>query len=151
MSAILNLLAVALLQTPTAPPQSSLSQKHDVLQAQVAITTLPAAEVTKTPATMPIEHDTEVSRTETITAVVDIQKCEPGRSGKCEATADLMLKRPDGSTHSEMKNISLATLRGTATLALKPDDATGIYTLIATVRDPNARRVAKPERLFGVK
>ena len=36
-------------------------------------------------------------------------------------------------------------------LALTPTDVTGVYTVIATVRDPEARRVARSERLFGVK
>ncbi len=62
-----------------------------------------------------------------------------------------MAHKPDGTVHSEMKNIALTHGRGTATLKLAPTDVTGVYKVEATVRDPVARRVAKAERLFGVK
>ena len=151
MSSVAVVAILFLGMTQAAAPQSSLSQKRDVLGAVVAITTLPLAEVMKSAPTAPIEHDTEVSRTETVTVVVNIQKCEPGSSGACQATADIVTRRPDGSVHSETKGLSLANGRGTTTLALKPDDVTGVYTVEATVRDPNARRFAKAERIFGVK
>ena len=148
--ALVSVLTFAFLQT-SAPPQTSLSDKRAVLKAVVAITTLPAADVSKIAPTAEIDHDSEVARTEMVRVVVSIQGCQPNPAGVCEATADVVAHRPDGSVHSEMKNIALTTGRGLATLSLNPDDVTGVYKVEATVRDPNARRFAKTERLFGVK
>ena len=61
------------------------------------------------------------------------------------------LYKPDGTVHSELKNINLSTHRGSAILKLSMDDVTGIYKVVATVRDLQAQRFAKTERLFGVK
>ena len=147
--ALLSVLILTFLQAAPAP--QSLSDKRAVLRAVVAITTLPDADVSKVAPGAEIDHDSEVARTERVRVVVSIQGCQPNAAGACEATADVVAHRPDGSVHSEMKNIALSTGRGLATLSLKPDDVTGVYTVEATVRDPNARRVAKAERLFGVK
>ena len=144
-------LVLGFLQAAPAPSQPSLSEKRNVLQAVVAITTLPPGELMKTPPTTPIEHDSEVAKTETVTVVVTIQGCQSSPAGGCQATADVVATRPDGSVHSEMKNIPLASGRGIATLVLKSADVAGVYKVEATVRDPIARRVAKAERLFGVK
>jgi hypothetical protein len=141
-------------QTPppgTPPPAQSLSAKREVLQAVVAITTLPAAEVKAIPAAKAIEHDSEVARSEAVTVVVTIQGCQADATGVCNATADVVAYKPDGSVHSEMKAITLAAGRGTAALKLAPADVTGVYKVVATVRDLNARRFGKTERLFGVK
>lgn len=137
---------------PTAPmPQQSLSAKREVLRSVVAITTLPVADLKGIPATKEVEHDSEVARSEVVTVVVMIQGCQPDTTGACHASADVVAYKPDGSVHSEMKGITLAGGRGTATLKLAPDDTTGVYKVIATVRDLTARRFGKTERLFGVK
>jgi hypothetical protein len=151
MSAVLlGVVAVTLLQAPP-PSQPSLSAKRNVLRAEAAITTLPAADVLKTPAATEIEHDSEVARSETVTVVVTIQGCQADAAAACQATADVVAHKPDGTVHSEMKNIALTHGRGTAALKLTPTDVTGVYKVEATVRDPVARRVATAERLFGVK
>ena len=147
---LLGVVAIVLGQTP-APAQPSLSANRNVLRAVAAITTQPAADVMKTSAATEIEHDSEVSRSETVTVVVTIQGCQSNTAGECQATADVVAHRPDGTVHSEMKAIALPNGRGTATLKLAPGDVTGVYKVEATVRDPLARRVAKSERLFGVK
>lgn len=146
----LGVLVVSFLQAPSAT-QPSLGDKRSVLRAEAAITTLPAADVLKTPAATEIEHDSEVARTELVTVVVTIQGCQADAAAACQATADVVAHKPDGTVHSEMKNIALTHGRGTATLKLAPTDVTGVYKVEATVRDPIARRVAKAERLFGVK
>jgi hypothetical protein len=147
---LVSLLSLALLQAP-ASSQPSLSDKRAVLRTVVAITTLPSADITRLPASAEVEHDSEVARSEKVTVVVTIQGCQGNPAGVCEAAADVVAYRPDGTVHSELKNISLASGRGMAILELKPDDVTGVYKVEATVRDPNARRVAKADRLFGVK
>ena len=77
--------------------------------------------------------------------------CQRDEQGLCDASADVVAFKPDDSIHSEMKIISLATGRATATLKLSPDDVTGVYKVVATVRDLAAKRFSKSERLFGVK
>jgi hypothetical protein len=150
------LLLAFFLSNPGQPPPSPtfqaapLSKKFDVLEAVVAITTRPPAELSKVPADQPIEHDSEVSRSELITVVVEIHDCQADAKGSCNARADVTVLKPDGKVHSEMKDVSLASRRGTATLKLSPSDPTGVYTVVATVRDLTARRFAKTERKFGV-
>ncbi len=148
MAAILALIALVALPRASDQATPSLSQKREVLRAEVAITTLPAAEIAAAKA---IDHDTEVARSEPITVVVTIQGCQPDARGACNASADVEAQKPDGSVHSEMKNITLNSGRGTAALTLAAGDVTGVYKVVATVRDLNARRFARTERLFGVK
>ncbi len=139
-------------QSPTYPsPQQSLTERREVLKSVVAITTRPVADLASVPATQEIEHDSEVDRSEVVTVVVMMQGCQPDAKGACRASADVVAYKPDGSVHSEMKAIDLATGRGTTTLKLAPSDVTGVYRVVATVRDLNARRFGKTERLFGVK
>jgi hypothetical protein len=135
----------------TPVPQQSLSDKQQVLRPEVAISTLPAADLRSMPASQAIEHDSEVDRSEAVTVIVTIQGCQTDAKGACNASADIVAYKPDGSVHSETKNVSLASGRGTAALKLAPTDATGVYRVIATVRDLTARRFGKTERLFGVK
>ena len=170
MALAILLLALALGQVPFEPlrptkpaPPSAIAKpdpKPDVKptvappvrwQSTVAVWTRPAADLTAIPLTTEIDHDSEVARDETVTVVVTLQGCQPDATGTCKATADIVTQKPDGTVHSETKNVALTRGRGTATLALTPTDATGVYTVIATVRDPEARRVARSERLFGVK
>jgi hypothetical protein len=122
-----------------------------VLQAEVAITKMSTADLKGLSTTQPIEHVSEVSRSDAITAVVTIQGCQADDKGGCSASADIVTYRSDGSVHTESKNVTMVGGRGTATVALAAADATGIYKVVATVRDLNARRFAKVERLFGVK
>jgi hypothetical protein len=145
---------LALGQAPppgTPVPQQSLSDKREVLRSEVAISTLPAADLSSVPATKTIEHDSEVDRSEAVTVIVTIQGCQKDAKGACNASADVVAYKPDGTVHSEMKNVSLTSGRGTAALKLAPTDATGVYKVIATVRDLTAKRFGKTERLFGVK
>lgn len=131
--------------------QASLTSKREVLKAVVAITTRPATELAGIPAAQEVEHDSEVARSEAVTVVVMVQGCQPDAKGVCQASADVVAYKPDGSVHSEMKGINLSSGRGTASLKLAPTDETGVYKVVATVRDPTARRFGKTERLFGVK
>lgn len=131
--------------------QPSLTSKREVLKGVVAITTRPATELAGIPAAQEVEHDSEVARSEAVTVVVMVQGCQPDAKGVCQASADVVAYKPDGSVHSEMKQINLSSGRGTASLKLAPTDETGVYKVVATVRDPTARRFGKTERLFGVK
>jgi hypothetical protein len=143
------LLTLGLVQASAS--QSTPSQKRQVLQPQVLVTTLSADEVMKQTASTAIEHDTEVSRHEPLTIVLTIAECEKGENGMCNASADVVAHKPDGSVHTQLKNVSLNNRRATAALTLSPGDPTGLYKVVATVRDLNARRFGTAERIFGVK
>jgi len=132
-------------------PVRKLSSDREKLQVEAAITTISQEELNKIPVTAEVEHDSEVARTEVVTVVVMAFGCQTNADKRCDATADVVVYKPDGSIHSELKNISLASHRGTALLKLTSDDVTGVYKIVATVRDPQAQRFAKAERLFGVK
>lgn len=146
----LTIFGLGLLQSIDAS-QETMAQKRNQLQPVIAITTLSSAELEKTPVTTPIEHDSEVARSEAITIVISIQNCQADAKGRCNASADVVAYTPDGKIHHEMKGISLANKRGTAALNLTAGDVTGVYKVVATVRDLNASRFGKTERLFGVK
>src|SRR5262245_20722711 len=132
-------------------PVRKLSADREVLRAVVVITTMPPTELDKIPVTKEIEHDSEVSRSELVMVVVMAPGCKANAQGECDASADVVAYKPDGSVHSELKNDSLRSHRGSAILKLAADDVTGVYKVVATVRDLQATRFAKTERLFGVK
>jgi len=132
-------------------PVRKLSAEREVLRAVVAITTMPPGELDKIPVTKEIEHDSEVSRSELVMVVVMAPGCKANAQGECEAAADVVIYKADRSVHSELKNISLKSHRGSAILRLASDDVTGVYKAVATVRDLQATRFSKTERLFGVK
>jgi hypothetical protein len=136
---------------PQEVPVRKLSAERETLRAIVAISTLPPAELEKISAGTEVEHDSEVSRSELVTVVVMAPGCQTDAKGGCNASADVVAYKPDGSVHSELKGISLSTHRGSAMLKLATDDVTGVYKVVATVRDLRATRFAKTERLFGVK
>ncbi len=70
--------------SPTYPsPQQSLTERREVLKSVVAITTRPAADLARVPATQEIEHDSEVDRSEAVTVVVMMQGCQPDAQGAC--------------------------------------------------------------------
>jgi len=149
------LLWLGLMSAQAPPPPEiqlrPLSEKRDVLRAEVAATTLAVADIRKVPASQSIEHDSEVSRGEAVTLVVTVQGCQPDAAGACNASADFTTYKPDGTVHSEAKNVTIDGGRATTALTLAATDPTGIYRVLATVRDVGARRVSKVERLFGVK
>ena len=147
----LLLIGVLIFGSTQDVPVRKLSAEREVLRAVVAITTMPPSELDKIPVTKEVEHDSEVSRSELVMVVVMAPGCKGNAQGECEATADVVIYKPDGSVHSELKNISLKSHRGSAILKLASDDVTGIYKVVATVRDLTATRFAKTERLFGVK
>ena len=152
MSILLVIGALALARPPAQDvPVRKLSAEREVLRAVVAITTMPPSELDKIPVSTEIEHDSEVSRSELVMVVVMAPGCKPNPQGECDATADVVTYKPDGSVHSELKNINLRSHRGSAILKLASDDVTGVYKIVATVRDLQGQHFAKTERLFGVK
>jgi hypothetical protein len=140
---------IAFVFVPTATSAQSASRPRESLQPEVLITTI-ARDQLATHASL--EHDTEVARSEAVTIVVSIAACEPVEGGSsCNASADVVAYKPDGTVHTELKNLSLNSRRATAVLPLTANDVTGLYKVVATVRDLAARRFGNAERSFGVK
>ena len=146
---LMSILALGLLlAAPLNPAAQETVEKRDAMKPEVLITTLPAAEIK---AAKTLEHDTEVAKNEAVTVVVILPACQKDSHGACNASADIVAYAPDGAVHSELKSVSLNEGRGMTSLRLAPGDPTGVYKVVATVRDLNARRFGKAERLFGVK
>jgi hypothetical protein len=137
--------------TPGAQGTTSLSEKRHSLKPEVLVTTLSADELAKRPLGSPLEHNTEVARTDTLTLVLTIGPCEKGSEGTCNVSADVITYKPDGTVHSEQKNVAIKGDRAMVPLKFAATDATGLYRVVATVRDLNARRFAQAERIFGVR
>jgi hypothetical protein len=144
----LPLIALVVTLLPLDAPSQGLSTRRDVAPSEVLITTLPAAEIT---AAKTLEHDSEVGRSEAVTVVVIMPACARDPQGACNASTDIVVYTPDGKVHSETKGVSLNGGRGTTALTLAATSPTGVYRVVATVRDLNARRFGTTERQFGVK
>ena len=148
MKLLLSLAVGLMVTAPLRAAEQGSSEKRELIKSEVLITTLPAADIK---AAKTLEHDTEVAKNEAVTVVVILPTCQKDSQGVCNASADIVAYRPNGEVHSEMKSVSLNEGRGMASLRLAPSDPTGVYKVIATVRDPNSRQFGKTERLFGVK
>jgi hypothetical protein len=145
------LAAIVGLSLESGTVRQGFAAQRDVLKAEIAIATQPASEIEKLPLMHAIEHDTEVARGEALTIVVSAQGCEKDARGACNISADVVTLRPDGSEYATVKALPLGGGRATAPLTFAAADVTGLYRVVATVRDLNARRFAKVERIFGVK
>ncbi|HEX9406946.1 MAG TPA: hypothetical protein VF975_06490 [Thermoanaerobaculia bacterium] len=137
-----------------APGQAgALSGKAEKLQSEVLITTLATTDLTKqiTDVNGKIEHKSEVSRGGPVAAVVRVPGCEKDSGGNCKVNADIVVYKPDGSVFHEAKNLDLPQGRAAVPLKFSADATTGVYRVVATIRDLTARRFATVERQFGVK
>ena len=142
----ISILVLALVSVGSAP--QGLATKRDAAASEVLITTLSEADIK---AAKTLEHDSEVARAEAVTIVVIMPACAKNSQGACNASTDIVVYAPDGKVHSEVKGVSLNAGRGTTALKLADNNATGVYRVVATVRDLNARRFGTTERQFGVK
>ena len=153
MASFLIVIAALIAVPATAQVGSGrpLSDKQETLHAEIAISTLPTAEIDKLSPVRPLDHDTEVDRSEAVTIILRVPGCQAEAFGDCKVSADIVTYGPSGAVHSETKGLSLARGRTTAPLRLQTSDPTGLYRVVATVRDLNAQRFATVERIFGVK
>lgn len=131
----------------------ALSSKTDKLQSEVLITILPSADLNKqiTAENGTFEHKSEVGRGGPVAAVVRVRGCEKDSAGTCKVNADVVVYKPDGSVFHEVKNLDLPAGRVAVPLKVDAQAATGVYRVVATIRDLTARRFATVERQFGVK
>jgi len=74
-------------------------------------------------------------------------------AGRCRVNVDYTIYKPDGSVYRELKlqpveeGKTVPSLRFTLTAS----DPPGLYRVVATIRDLNARRTQRPERIFSLR
>jgi hypothetical protein len=130
----------------------ALSSQTQRLQSELLISTLATPDLTReiTAENGKIEHYSEVARGTPVAAVLRTSGCQR-ETGSCKVNADIVVYRPDGSVFHEAKNLDLPQGRVAVPLKVDSQAVTGVYRVVATVRDLAARRFAKVERQFGVK
>jgi hypothetical protein len=131
----------------------ALSSQTQKLDSEVLITTLSTADLTKqvTAESGAIDHKSEVARGGPVAAVVRTKGCGKDANGACRVNADVVIYKPDGSVFHEAKNLDLPAGRAAIPLKIDAQAPTGVYKVVVTIRDLEARRFGSVERLFGVK
>lgn len=131
----------------------ALSSKTDTLQSEVLVSILPIADLTKqiTAEKGVIEHKSEVSRGGPVAAVLRVHACQKDSAGTCKVNADVVVYKPDGSVFHQVKQLDLPLGRAAVPLKFDAQATTGVYRVVATIRDLTSRRFATVERQFGVK
>ena len=147
------LTAVSSAQSRQSQPQTS-TRPTEMLQSEVLISTLPAAELTKQIAAEKgtIEHKSEVERGGPVAVVIRSTACMKDEEGRCNMTAKVTVHNPDGSVFHETKALDLPpTGRLAVPLTIGATAGTGLYKVVVTLRDLTARRFGVLERSFAVK
>jgi hypothetical protein len=151
LATALALALTAALSAQAGKP-GALSQP-DTLKSEVIITILPTADlrtqIMSDKGTF--DHKSEVTRGGPVAAVIMTQGCEKDTKGACKMNADIMVYKPDGTVFHAAKNLDLPAGRGAVPLTFDASAVTGVYRVVATIRDLTARRFASVERMFGVK
>jgi hypothetical protein len=73
--------------------------------------------------------------------------------GRCNVSIDYTIYRPDGFVYREVKlqPLEQGKMPPTLRFTLEATDPPGLYRVVATVRDLNARRTQRPERIFSLR
>lgn len=148
-----GILITLLASSPASGGQAgSLAGRSQRLQSEVLISNLAQADLTREIAAEngQIEHQSEVAREGPVAAVVRTAGCEK-QGDACKVNVDVVVYAPDGSVFHEVKSLDLPTGRTFVPLKIDADAPTGVYRVVARVRDLAARRFATVERQFGVK
>lgn len=150
---VVSLAFAGVLAAQQSGQPGALSSQTQQLQSEVLVTTLATADLTRevTAEKGSIDHKSEVARDGPVAVVVRTTGCQKDASGECKVNADIVVYRPDGSVFHEVKNLDLPQGRAAVPLKVSAQAPTGVYRVVATVRDLAARRFAKVERQFGVK
>jgi hypothetical protein len=135
-----------------AAQSGALTSQMQRLQTEVLISNLASSDLDREIAAENgvIEHMSEVARGGPVTAVVRTSGCQKV-GDMCTVNADIVVYSPDGSVFHEAKNLDLPQGRIAVPLKVDANTPTGVYRVVATIRDLAARRFAKVERQFGVK
>jgi hypothetical protein len=85
-------------------------------------------------------------------AIVRVRGCQVEYS-KCGVNVDYTIYRPDNSVYKEAKlqPVENGRVAPPLTFTLTASDPPGLYRVVATVRDLNARRTQRPERIFSLR
>jgi hypothetical protein len=150
---VVVVIAIASGAISVATQSGPLSSRINALQTEILITTLTTTELKTQLETDKgnIEHSSEVGRQGPVAAVVRVPGCQKDKDGVCKVSADIVVYRPDGTVHQEVKTLDLPQGRGALPLVFDGQAPTGVYKLVVTVRDLTTRRFATSERPFGVK
>lgn len=100
------------------------------------------------------ESATEVKAGQPAVAQARVRGCTPGASsGLCDVVVQYTVTGPDGSTFRQepAKPIEAGKPAPALLLTLSKDDRPGLYTVATLVRDSNARRLVRAERIFGLR
>lgn len=152
LAAVLVTTLTVTLGAQTGQP-GPLSSQLPNLQSEIIITILPAAEL-KTQIMSEkgtFEHKSEVARGGPVAAVLVTRGCEKDAKDTCNMNADVVVYKPDGTVFHEAKNLTLPAGRAAVPLTFDAKAPTGVYNVVATIRDLTARRFGSVERKFGVK
>jgi tetratricopeptide (TPR) repeat protein len=138
---------------PTSPPAGAQASAASPLLAEILISGSPIADLPRNigAGKGSIDHRSEVARGGPVSAVLWTSGCQKDAAGNCNVHADLVVYAPDGSVFHEAKNLDVS--QGGAAVPLKVDAGapTGVYRVVAFVRDLTSRRFMKLERQFGVR
>lgn len=74
-------------------------------------------------------------------------------AGACNVNVDYTIYRPDNSVFKELKLQPVENGKTPPPLrfTLAASDPAGLYRVVATIRDLNARRMQRPERIFSLR
>jgi hypothetical protein len=151
---ILSMLCVAALAFPASSwgEQTGPGTGTGGMQPEILISVMPAVALEKAIAAPAgaIEHKSEVARDGPVTAVVRTRGCQKDETGGCRVSADVVVYKPDGSIHHEVKALELAGGSGSIALKFDREAPAGIYRVVARIRDLVGRRFATAERKFGL-
>ena len=100
---------------------------------------------------VPVSTTTQVKRNQVITIAIIFTGCQSDLKGKCNATVDYLILKPDKSIYGDLKDVELwvdkpAPEKGQVQLSLgninigiEPNDPFGTYEVIAEVKDNNGK------------
>lgn len=99
-----------------------------------------------------LETVTELRPDTPAVAIVRVTGCMVV-DGRCDVNVDYVVTRPDGSVYREAKLLPVdgGKVAPPLRFTMSASDPPGLYRVTATIRDLNARRVQRPERIFSLR
>lgn len=96
---------------------------------------------------------TEVRAGQTAIAQARVRGCMPGDSGRCSVTVQYVATGPNGQTFREeaARPLEVGKPAPALRLDLSKTDEVGLYKVVTFVRDLNAKRIVRSERIFGLR